>query len=79
MAFTLLTLLTLSAAATEFTSGKLRYVVNDDGATVTVVGEGTPLKAEKGPGGLTVHLPPAYANAAIPFALKVSRQDGNLL
>lgn len=44
-----------------------------DGAKVTVIGEGTPLKAEKGADGLMVHLPPAYANADIPFALKISR------
>jgi alpha-L-fucosidase len=44
-----------------------------DGAKVTVIGDGTPLKAEKGADGLTVHLPPAYATAEIPFALKASR------
>ena len=44
-----------------------------EGAIVTIIGEGTPLKAEKGPNGLTVHIPPAYASAEIPFALKVSR------
>ena len=44
-----------------------------EGAIVTIIGEGTPLKAEKGPNGLMVHIPSAYASAEIPFALKVSR------
>ena len=44
-----------------------------EGAKVTIVGEGTPLRTEKGPDGLKVFLPPAYATAEIPFALKASR------
>ena len=44
-----------------------------DGATVTVVGEGKPLPAEKGPDGLKVFLPSVWANAELPFALKISR------
>ena len=44
-----------------------------EGAEVTFVGEGTPLRTEKGPDGLKVFLPPAYATAEIPFALKASR------
>ena len=50
----------------------LACAVPDD-AKVTVVGEGVSLKAEKGAAGLVVHLPPAYANAEIPFALKIKR------
>ena len=42
-----------------------------DGAKVTVIGDGTPLKAEKRTDGLVVHLPPTYAHAEIPFALKI--------
>jgi alpha-L-fucosidase len=44
-----------------------------EGAKVTIVGEDAPLRAEKGPDGLKVYLPPAYATAEIPFALKVRR------
>ena len=45
-----------------------------DGARVTVVGDETPLKAEKGATGLIVHLPSVYATAEIPFALKIRQQ-----
>ena len=44
-----------------------------DNARTVIVGEGTPLRTEKGPDGLKVFLPPAYATAEIPFALKASR------
>lgn len=44
-----------------------------DNATVSIIGEGTTLKAEKVDAGLKVFLPPAYANATIPFALKIGR------
>ncbi|MBQ6341415.1 MAG: hypothetical protein IJI36_19930, partial [Kiritimatiellae bacterium] len=46
-----------------------------EGATVTVIGEGTPLRTENVPDGLKVFLPPAYATAEIPFALKASRKN----
>ena len=42
-------------------------------AKVTILGDGTPLKTEKSASGLTVHLPPTYASAEIPFAMKVCR------
>ena len=41
------------------------------GASVTVIGESAPLPAERTPAGLKVALPPAYADAPVPFALKI--------
>ena len=46
-----------------------------DGAAVTVIGEGAPLKTEKVPEGLKVFLPPAYVSAPVPFALKMAVPD----
>ncbi len=43
-----------------------------DEATVTIIGEGTPLKTEKTAAGLKVFLPSAYASADVPFALKIA-------
>ena len=44
-----------------------------DNATVSIIGEGTTLKSARTPDGLKVSLPPAYAEATIPFALKIGR------
>ena len=44
-----------------------------DNATVSIIGEGTTLKSARTPDGLKVSIPPAYANATIPFALKIGR------
>ena len=44
-----------------------------DNATVSIIGEGTTLKSAKTPDGLKVSIPPAYADATIPFALKIGR------
>ncbi len=39
--------------------------------TVTLVGDSAPLRTERTPTGLKVALPPSYASATVPFALKM--------
>jgi len=40
-------------------------------ATVAIIGESAPLRAERTAAGIKVTLPPAYANAEVPFALRI--------